>query len=53
MNASAPGIADGLDGLQEAGTMGDLLDGQLLDRFVAPRDEAAFETLIERHGPMV
>src|SRR5213596_1439152 len=28
-------------------------DGQLLDRFIADRDEAAFETLVRRHGPMV
>jgi RNA polymerase sigma factor (sigma-70 family) len=30
-----------------------LTDGQLLARFVAGRDEAAFETLVHRHGPMV
>src|SRR5437868_6192955 len=28
-------------------------DGQLLDRFAAHRDEAAFEELLRRHGPMV
>ena len=28
-------------------------DGQLLARFVADRDEAAFEALVKRHGPMV
>jgi RNA polymerase sigma factor (sigma-70 family) len=28
-------------------------DGQLLDRFAATRDEAAFTTLVERHGPLV
>src|SRR5437763_10593695 len=32
---------------------GGLLDGQLLGRFVAGRDEAAFEALVHRHGPMV
>src|SRR5262249_55067199 len=36
----------GLDG-------GGLSDGQLLERFVAERDEAAFEALVRRHGPMV
>src|SRR6266851_7186799 len=30
-----------------------LTDGQLLDCFVARRDEAAFEALVRRHGPMV
>jgi RNA polymerase sigma factor (sigma-70 family) len=28
-------------------------DGELLARFAAARDEAAFETLVRRHGPMV
>ena len=28
-------------------------DGDLLDCFVAERDEAAFEALVRRHGPMV
>src|SRR5262249_9142597 len=31
----------------------DLSDGALLERFLTQRDEAAFETLLERHGPMV
>jgi RNA polymerase sigma-70 factor (ECF subfamily) len=30
-----------------------LSDGQLLSRFVATRDEEAFEALVRRHGPMV
>ena len=29
------------------------MDAELLGRFVAQRDEAAFETLVRRHGPMV
>jgi RNA polymerase sigma factor (sigma-70 family) len=35
------------------GTVAGLSDGQLLDRFVAGRDESAFEALVARHGPMV
>jgi RNA polymerase sigma factor (sigma-70 family) len=30
-----------------------LTDSELLERYVARRDEAAFEALIRRHGPMV
>ncbi len=32
---------------------GGLTDGQLLNRFVASDDDAAFEALVRRHGPMV
>ena len=42
--------------LYRVGVVGDLTDGQLLERFVAGRDEAAeagFAALVERHGPMV
>src|SRR5579883_2743405 len=35
------------------GTVGDLPDGALLERFVATRDEAAFEVLVARHGSLV
>jgi RNA polymerase sigma factor (sigma-70 family) len=30
-----------------------MTDGQLLERFLARREEAAFEALVRRHGPMV
>ena len=30
-----------------------LSDGQLLERYAAGRDEAAFAALVRRHGPMV
>ncbi|HXG08709.1 MAG TPA: sigma-70 family RNA polymerase sigma factor [Gemmataceae bacterium] len=33
--------------------VGGLTDAQLLERFVTARDEAAFEVLLWRHGPMV
>jgi RNA polymerase sigma factor (sigma-70 family) len=32
---------------------GGMTDGQLLDCFLARREEAAFEALVRRHGPMV
>jgi RNA polymerase sigma factor (sigma-70 family) len=32
---------------------GGMSDGQLLESFIARRDEAAFEALVRRHGPMV
>jgi len=35
------------------GVVTGLSDGQLLDRFLAERDGAAFEMLMARHGPMV
>jgi RNA polymerase sigma factor (sigma-70 family) len=35
------------------GRGGGVTDGQLLERFVRGRDEAAFAVLVERHGPLV
>jgi len=32
---------------------GNVTDGQLLERFLAASEEAAFEVLLRRHGPMV
>ena len=45
-----------LDILFGFGVVGDLSDGQLLQRFLTARDgddRAAFTALVERHGPMV
>jgi RNA polymerase sigma factor (sigma-70 family) len=42
-----------LQTLFTSGAIGGLDDGALLERFVAGRDEAAFELLVARHGPMV
>jgi hypothetical protein len=42
--------------LYREGTIGDLTDGQLLERFVEGTGgtaEASFAALVERHGPMV
>ena len=35
------------------GTLGGLSDGRLLERFAAHREEAPFQALLRRHGPMV
>ena len=42
-----------LRALFDSGTIGGLSDGQLLDRFVSWREEAVFEAITRRHGPMV
>ena len=39
--------------LQRAWPAADATDRQLLERFVAKRDEAAFALLVQRHGPQV
>src|SRR5262245_7731979 len=50
------GLSQLLDSLRRGWPVpgSDLLpDSELLNRFVASRDEAAFELLVRRHGPMV
>ena len=46
-------IARDLRNLFDVGVIGSLSDGQLLDRFLACREEAIFAAIIDRHGPMV
>jgi RNA polymerase sigma factor (sigma-70 family) len=50
---SLPTLLRCLRRLADAPGSGTLTDGQLLERFVTSRDEAAFELLVWRHGPMV
>jgi RNA polymerase sigma factor (sigma-70 family) len=47
------GVLVPLERLFNGGTVAALSEGQLLERFVARRDEAAFAALVARHGPMV
>src|SRR5438309_1496627 len=52
----AAGITNALDYLRTALSLQEALalsDAQLLERYVAVRDEVAFEALVRRHGPMV
>jgi RNA polymerase sigma factor (sigma-70 family) len=52
-NGEAGSAIHDLQALFEGGTVVGLSDGQLLERFIARRDEAAFEAIVRRHGPMV
>ena len=55
-NMAAQPITDHMQALFGVGTCAGLTDGQLLQRFMAGRDEAgelAFEALVAQHGPMV
>jgi RNA polymerase sigma factor (sigma-70 family) len=42
-----------IDRLYRDGTLSGLGDGQLLERYLSHGDEAAFEALVNLHGPMV
>jgi RNA polymerase sigma factor (sigma-70 family) len=42
-----------IQGIQKRLLVGEAGDGQLLERFLSGRDEAAFEAHVWRHGPMV
>ncbi|HWE40278.1 MAG TPA: RNA polymerase sigma factor [Isosphaeraceae bacterium] len=53
--ASRPGgaVLGQLRRLLNQGTVAGLSEGQLLERFLARGDEAAFAAIVARHGPMV
>ncbi len=54
MASGRAGLALGtIQRLFDEGTLTGLTDAQLLDRFLTRRDEAAFDALVARHGPMV
>ena len=53
LNASPGSVLDSVARLFESGTVAALGESQLLDRFAAEGDPAAFEAILRRHGPMV
>ena len=50
---SRVGLYQQIDRLYRDGTLAGLGDGQLLERYLAVGDEAAFEAIVNLHGPMV
>ena len=52
-SASREAVETQIDRLFRNGTLAALSDAQLLDRYLSTRDEAAFEALVNLHGPMV
>src|SRR4051812_32998089 len=53
MTARRANVIHGLRALLLRRDTGSVADGDLLERYVQSRDEAAFEALVHRHGPMV
>src|SRR5262249_17629403 len=54
--SAGAGLLNQLNTLFRFGVVGDLSDGQLVQRFLTARDgadQAAFTAIVERHGPMV
>src|SRR6516225_4367727 len=49
----AGSVLHSLRRLFSAGTLSGCAERQLLQRFLVERDEAAFEAILARHGPMV
>jgi RNA polymerase sigma factor (sigma-70 family) len=52
-SAQLPGIMSYLRRLADPHAAGGVPDAELLERFLVGRDEAAFELLVRRHGPLV
>jgi RNA polymerase sigma factor (sigma-70 family) len=52
-NAQLDGVLRHLHSLRETQTLAAASDAQLLERFTARHEEAAFTALLRRHGPMV
>ncbi|AMV36756.1 RNA polymerase sigma factor [Planctomyces sp. SH-PL62] len=48
-----PGVATRIQTLFESGTLSGLSGRELLDRFATHGDQAAFEAIVARYGPMV
>jgi hypothetical protein len=46
-------VFEQIDRLYREGTLTGLGDAELLERYLTHRDEAAFEMLVNVHGPMV
>jgi hypothetical protein len=54
MAVTHPGsVVDYLERLFDSGTVHGQTEAQLLERFIATADAAAFEAIVARHGPMV
>lgn len=53
MSGASANLLRYVHSLVETHRIGSLSNHQLLDRFAAQRDEAAFALLVRRHGPMV
>src|SRR5947209_6211982 len=51
--ASGKGLLPFIRGLAHSGDVGGATDGQLLEWFLATRQEAAFRAIVDRHGPVV
>src|SRR5258708_4701918 len=46
-------VLSGVRTLFGRGSLSGIGEGQLLERFIRDHEEAAFEALVDRHGPMV